>query len=246
MAGRLTKDELRRCELVLDAVAAAPSLQEVPATTLAAFDEHFGYRQSEFMLALAEGEWPGHRAYAGVNHGAPPYAMEEYFERWADRDALTSQPSRLAYYRTGRSRIADIYAQLSGSHREYVDSFLRRLSEQEEVSFRLKAGWSDGYLTFAKLDDERVVSHIIPALTAVLRERLPRGLDAGLTLREGQATELVALGFTNREIAHVLHVEEDTVKKHVSRALERVGVARRTQLAVAWATGNVLALPSRA
>lgn len=36
---------------------------------------------------------------------------------------------------------------------------------------------------------------------------------------------LVALGFSNREIAGVLHVEEET------------------QLAVAWATGAVLMLP---
>jgi len=41
----------------------------------------------------------------------------------------------------------------------------------------------------------------------------------------------------------VLHVEEDTVKKHVSRALARLGVERRTSLAVAWATGRRIDLP---
>jgi DNA-binding NarL/FixJ family response regulator len=50
--------------------------------------------------------------------------------------------------------------------------------------------------------------------------------------------ELVTLGLTNREIANVLHVEEDTVKKHVSRAIAKVGVRNRTSLAVAWATGK--------
>jgi DNA-binding CsgD family transcriptional regulator len=244
MGRRLTKDELRRCDLVLDAVASAPSLQELPATTLAALDEHLGYVHSEFMLALAEGAWPGHRAYAGVNHGAPPHAMEEYFERWADRDALTSDASRLAYYRTGRSSIPELYPQLTGPHREFVDEFLRRNREHEQVSFRLVAGWSDGYLTLLPGGDEAVIRHLVPRLTRLLRERLPRGLDTKLTMREGQVSELVALGFTNKEIAGVLHVEEDTVKKHVSRAMERVGVSRRTQLAVAWATGVVLSLPN--
>jgi DNA-binding CsgD family transcriptional regulator len=241
---RLTKDELRRCDLVLDAVAGASSLQELPAVTLAALDEQFGYGQSEFMLALAEGDWPGHRAYGGINHGAPPYAMEEYFERWADADALTSEPSRFAYYRSGRSAVREFYAQLSGSHRDYVDVFLKKLGEQEEVSFRLAAGWSDGYLTLANIEDETVIQYLVPALTALLQQRLPRGLDIQLTVREGQVAELVALGFTNKEIAAVLHVEEDTVKKHVSRAMERVGVSRRTQLAVAWATGTPLTLPA--
>ena len=44
--------------------------------------------------------------------------------------------------------------------------------------------------------------------------------------------ELVALGFTNREIAGVLHVQVDTVKKHVKHALAKLGLARRTDLAV--------------
>lgn len=244
MGRRLAKDELRRIDAVLDAVAAAPSLREFPSRTLDALDEHFGYVHGEFMLALAEGDWPGHRAYAGVAHGAPEHTMEEYFERWVDTDALTSEASRLAYYRTGRSAISEFYRELSRPHRDYVDLFLRKHDEERQVSFRLAAGWSDGYLTIAHLDDETVIQHLVPRLTQLLRERLPRGLDAGLSVREGQVSELVSLGFTNREIAGVLHVEEDTVKKHVSHAMERLGLSRRTQVAVAWATGVVLTLPS--
>jgi DNA-binding CsgD family transcriptional regulator len=225
---------------VLEAAATAPSLPEFLRRTLAALHEHLGLPVSEFMLALSEGELPGHRAYAGISHGQPEYVMEEYFERWADKDALTSTPSRRLYHETGRSSVPDFYRQLSGSHRDFVDSYLRRTGEQELVSFRLTAGRSDGYLTVAKLHDEAPLAYVVPRLTELLRARLPRGVDADCTLREGQVAELVALGFTNREIAAVLHVEEDTVKKHVSRAMERIGVSRRTQLAVAWATGVVL------
>jgi DNA-binding NarL/FixJ family response regulator len=243
---QLTKDELRRCDAVLDVVVAAPSLPEFMQQTLAALDEHFGHGVGEFMLALSEDAMPGYRAYAGTDHGHAPYVMEAYFERWANRDALTSAPARATYVRTGRAAVAELYHLLDESRRGYVDGFLRSFDEHEQVSFRLAAGWSDGYLTLARLEDDAVLRHLVPELTAQLRERLPRGLDADVTVREGQVAELVALGFTNREIAGVLHVEEDTVKKHVSRAMERIGVSRRTQLAVAWATGVVLSLPTEA
>jgi DNA-binding NarL/FixJ family response regulator len=85
---------------------------------------------------------------------------------------------------------------------------------------------------------------LAPQLTELLARRLPAGLEAGLTVREGQVAELVTLGFSNAEIAGILHVEEDTVKKHVSHAMAKVGVHRRTQLAVAWATGRRLDLPA--
>jgi DNA-binding CsgD family transcriptional regulator len=242
-AAGLTRDELRRCDRVVEAVEAARSLPEFLAAALAALHEHFGLR-GEFMLALSEGPLPGHRAYAGASEGYPEHMMEEYFERWADRDALTSEPARFAYYRTGRAAPADVYPELDVARRRYVDDFLRRVSQTGQVSFRLAAGHSDGYLTLGELEDERVVRHLVPTLTELLQRRLPHGLEADLSLRERQVSELVSLGFSNREIAGVLHVEEDTIKKHVSRAMSRLGLSRRTQLAVAWATGTLMVVTS--
>ena len=42
----------------------------------------------------------------------------------------------------------------------------------------------------------------------------------------------IADGRSNREIAHLLHVSEKTVKTHVSSVLAKLGVADRTQAAV--------------
>ena len=63
-------------------------------------------------------------------------------------------------------------------------------------------------------------------------------------MREAQVAELVTLGFANAQIAAVLHVEEDTVKKHVSHAMGKLGVGHRTSLAVTWATGTRLDIPA--
>lgn len=51
----------------------------------------------------------------------------------------------------------------------------------------------------------------------------------GVTARELEILTLVALGFSNREIAAQLFVSENTVKTHCSRAFDKLGAARRTQ-----------------
>jgi two-component system, NarL family, response regulator LiaR len=51
----------------------------------------------------------------------------------------------------------------------------------------------------------------------------------GITARELEILNLIARGFSNREIATQLFVSENTVKTHCARAFDKLGVARRTQ-----------------
>jgi len=51
----------------------------------------------------------------------------------------------------------------------------------------------------------------------------------GITARELEILNLVARGFSNREIASQLFVSENTVKTHCARAFDKLGAARRTQ-----------------
>ncbi len=59
------------------------------------------------------------------------------------------------------------------------------------------------------------------------RERL-----APLTHKELEIAEAVATGLTNAEIAARAYVSEATVKTHLGRALTKLGLANRTQLAL--------------
>ena len=61
---------------------------------------------------------------------------------------------------------------------------------------------------------------------------VPLELDTQLSEREVQVLRLLAAGSTNREIGRTLHLSEGTVKNHVSRILERLGLQRRTQAAL--------------
>ena len=53
--------------------------------------------------------------------------------------------------------------------------------------------------------------------------------NLGITARELEILNLVARGFSNREIATQLFVSENTVKTHCARAFDKLGAARRTQ-----------------
>ena len=51
----------------------------------------------------------------------------------------------------------------------------------------------------------------------------------GITARELEILNLIARGFSNREIAMQLFVSESTVKTHCARVFDKLGAARRTQ-----------------
>ena len=53
-----------------------------------------------------------------------------------------------------------------------------------------------------------------------------------LTSREQEVLRLVALGWSNREIAKALYISPNTAKIHVCAIIQKFGVSDRVQLAV--------------
>jgi DNA-binding NarL/FixJ family response regulator len=67
--------------------------------------------------------------------------------------------------------------------------------------------------------------------TAIEERRHPASLEL-LTPREVEVLRLVARGRTNEQIARSLLVSVSTVKKHIRRVVDKLGVSDRTQAAV--------------
>ena len=73
---------------------------------------------------------------------------------------------------------------------------------------------------------------LVPAEAPALKPFAPntdQQKSLGITARELEILNLVARGFSNREIATQLFVSENTVKTHCARAFDKLGAARRTQ-----------------
>ena len=74
---------------------------------------------------------------------------------------------------------------------------------------------------------------------ALATPRVNADVEVPLTQRENDVIQQMALGLTNKEIAQVLGISDETVKEHVQHVLSKVGVSDRTQAAV-WAVRSGL------
>jgi DNA-binding NarL/FixJ family response regulator len=78
------------------------------------------------------------------------------------------------------------------------------------------------------------------AASELLAERRDARPAVELTSREREVLLMVAEGLPNKVIARRLEIREGTVKAHLTRIFERIGVADRTQAAL-WAERHRLA-----
>jgi DNA-binding NarL/FixJ family response regulator len=68
--------------------------------------------------------------------------------------------------------------------------------------------------------------YVPPSIGALLASRIP---GSELTTRELEVLRLLAKGLSNREVGQQLGISENTVRIHVSRILDKLGAADRTQ-----------------
>jgi DNA-binding NarL/FixJ family response regulator len=137
-----------------------------------------------------------------------------------------------------------------------VDTTRRLLARQPDARILVLAATADpphvlaaidaGALGFLLKDSEpeaivqgiraaaRGESPLDPRLAATLvRDRHTRRVGVKLTDREAEVLRLAAQGMLNKQIGRVLGIGEKTVKAHLGRVYERLGVTNRAD-AVAW------------
>jgi len=87
------------------------------------------------------------------------------------------------------------------------------------------------------------VAQVIPSAPAPSAAQIAKAEADGLTRRERDVARLVALGKSNKVIAHDLGIGERTVEGYVASALAKLGFDSRARLA-AWAVTKGLAEPA--
>jgi len=107
-------------------------------------------------------------------------------------------------------------------------------ARDDEIQAALDAG-ALGYLQkSASREDLLAALHAVAQNRRALAPDLGRRLNAlrlgpAITAREREILAFIAAGRANKEIAAVLNVSEDTVKRHVSHILEKLDVNDRAQ-----------------
>lgn len=115
---------------------------------------------------------------------------------------------------------------------------LTTYESDDQILAAIEAGAS-GYLLKAAPRDEIVAgirsvaagqTALSPQVAVRLVERMRRPVpDAVLTARETDVLRLVALGRSNKQIAVALGIGESTVKTHLLKVFDKLGVADRTR-----------------
>lgn len=142
-------------------------------------------------------------------------------------------------------------AQIMDKYPEARIILLTTFLDDEYVSEALKCG-AKGYIL--KQDFESVlpairavysgqnvfgneIINMIPKLSGKHNEGVYH--EKGITDKEYEIIELVAKGYSNKEIAEKLYLGEGTVRNYISTVLDKLELRDRTQLAVFHLSGNV-------
>ena len=111
--------------------------------------------------------------------------------------------------------------------------YLLKDTEAPELRLAIKAA-AAGQVQLSPKAAERLLHNVVTVPD-------PR---PSLTQREVDVLRLLAQGLSNKEIAHRLHIGEQTVKTHVGRILSKLGVSSRTQAALYAVQIGLVSSPS--
>lgn len=130
---------------------------------------------------------------------------------------------------------------------------LTMFAEPDYLFYTLRGGASGYVLKNSSADDLRAAVHAVaeggtyidPKMAASLTERVASGGKAAddslqeLTSRELEILQLLALGYTNKEVAERSFLSVKTVEAHRSKIYKKLGISTRAEL-VAYALDHKL------
>lgn len=234
----LPVDEYERVFAILDACSEAETLDAFKNVLMGALHEHYDclnttfFTGPTFVTAFSDP--------SPVVTGRITPVIDEYQARWYPKDVFASAQSRAALSKTPAIS-ADKLGGLADDSVSYLQDFLYRKQLHSASVMHLDLA-NDCHGLVGLFDSEgrepdRVRLHAMGLLSRQLSnvakllpgQPLPSWREC-LSPRQIELAELVADGHTNEEIASILNLGVDTVKKYVSRVFVATRVRNRAEL----------------
>lgn len=246
MNGVLDAPELEQVLEIVEACERPADLEAYRATALESLAATAGFRRSTFFLTGPLE--PPTTGTDGIQLGFRPAVMEHYMDEHM-ADPFRSDAAVRILLDDGVASLDQLVPQLSEREHRYVEGFLLPNGIRSQLCLWLDTGRATHGILCVLGDDEGSLGardraillalrpHLANLLAQHLRHRPDPRRATDLSPREREVAALVAEGRTNAEIARQLGISEDTVKKHVSRALAAWSVRNRTELTLRWQTG---------
>jgi DNA-binding CsgD family transcriptional regulator len=239
----LANADLTRILKIAEECGGQPDLAAFRESAVESLPRHLGYRSVTFFSGnTTAGLFTDRRP---VVNGVPEHVVRRYVEEAHHTDPF-AQHAALHGHRGHRVVTLDrLDPDGLPDSRRYLESFLFRSGIYAKLVILLRApGASAGIGLLARdsgyfgTRDFRLAQLIGVQLENLFRLYVRQDALAPapspLSSRQAEVAELVARGLTNREIAEALYISVETVKKHLTRAMELTGCTNRTQLALEW------------
>ncbi|MEV5750764.1 helix-turn-helix transcriptional regulator [Actinoallomurus sp. NPDC052308] len=210
-----------------------------------------GYRTTTFFVAPT---FAGLTAdQAPVTTGRATRMVPSYVEEFHRNDPLVDVNFWVRQSRPRPMSLDELTGAMGPSHRRYLETFLFRNRIHAKVVIPLVPGGmtaAGGCAGIGLLAEEpgafgprdlAIARELHRHLTNLFRHHTAEVtgplIMPTLSPRQRDVAELVAQGKSNKEIAQVLYVGVDTVKKHLTQVLRLTGCSNRTELAIKYGAG---------
>lgn len=231
--------EYDRIFAVLDDCGAARDLPDLKLRLMDSLHDRYGFPNTTFLTGPTfRGAF---RDPDPVATGRIPAILDEYHSGWYLDDMFSTKESFSALARTRAISHSGLRSLPSGAV-NYLQGFLYRHRLRSASVLHLGLAHS-AHAMVGIFDDEgkEIVGERLAGLgllaqqLTLLARTLPGNPEgswrSNLTPRQRELGELIADGNSNEEIAAILSIQLDTVKKHVSHILTATGARNRVEFA---------------
>lgn len=229
---------------ILEHCAGSTCLPDFKERAVEALREHFRLTHVSFFCGATFHTVFGDTA--PLTAGKTAKMLPEYQDRWAQYDVFGAPAPMRQLVSSGVSSLDELrpLGPLPAAADAYVRYFLVstwRMETAAALRLELSAGHTallgmfdpePGKIGVSEVATLRLLSRQLSAICRGLPPTRPHAALSRLSERQRQVVELVADGLSNAQIAEVLSLAEDSVKKYVTRILTGTGCQSRMELAL--------------